>query len=294
MTATVKDNDIRADFFLTLARAFTPPIGEAMQRAFVEELPDDLDAMSDRLGYPVESAIAALRGSVADFGAPMRVLQLYAALFLTPPAPVHLNTSVYLDGSVLGGSEYEMRHWFARHGLSGNGEAGALADRVDANLEFVAELFRRASRSIDAGDPMDGLAQSAEARRFLAAYPRRWLAPMRAACAKACADGGYTTAYVHLLDILGSALDTEIGKEAARTPEAALSAAYPVGSSHGIGGPTAEDLAEIAFRLRGSGLSFDHIRQRPEWREGVFTLRCEGTVDSIGAAATVSYSPPSR
>jgi hypothetical protein len=36
---SVKDNDIRADFFLTLTRAFKPPIGEAMQRGLVESLP---------------------------------------------------------------------------------------------------------------------------------------------------------------------------------------------------------------------------------------------------------------
>jgi putative dimethyl sulfoxide reductase chaperone len=285
MTAPVRDNDIRADFFLTMARAFTPPIGEAMQRAFVEELPDDLGAMSDRLGYPVESAIAALRGSVADFGEPMRVLQLFSALFLTPPAPVHLNTSVYLDGSVLGGSEYEMRHWFARHGLSGNGGAGALADRVDANLEFVAELFRRASRSIAAGDPMNGLAQAAEARRFLAAYPRRWLAPMRAACADACRTAGHPPVYVHLLDILAGAIDAEVVKEAATSPDVALSKAYPPGSSRGIGAPTAEDLAEIAFRLKESGLSFDHVRGRSEWRDEIFAMRCKDNGRTSGLPA---------
>jgi TorA maturation chaperone TorD len=275
-TATL--DDIRADFFLTLARAFTPPIGEAMQRSFIDELPDDLAAMSGALGYPVEAPIEALRTCVAGFDEPIRVLQLYSGLFLTPPAPVQLNTSFYLDGSMLGGSEYEMRQWFARHGLSGNTHAGALADQVDSNLEFVAELFRRASRSISAGDPMEGLAQAAEARRFLAAYPRRWLAPLRATCAKASTNQGYAPAYAHLLDILAGALDAEIVKEAAKSPETALIAAYPAGSSRGIGEPTAEDLAEIAVRLQESRLSFDHIRQRPEWREDVFAARYSASV----------------
>jgi hypothetical protein len=45
MTASVKDNGVRADFFLTMARAFAPPIGQAMQRGFVESLPDDLSEM---------------------------------------------------------------------------------------------------------------------------------------------------------------------------------------------------------------------------------------------------------
>jgi TorA maturation chaperone TorD len=222
----------------------------------------------------VEAAIEDLRGCVAEFDEPMSILQLYSALFLTPPAPVHLNTSVYLDGSLLGGSEYEMRHWFARHGLSGSGP-GALADRVDANLEFVAELFRRASLAIDAGAPMDGLAQAAEARRFLAAYPRRWLAPMRAACADACRTSGHPPVYVHLLDILAGAIDAEVVKEVAPSPDVALSTAYPPGSSRGIGAPTAEDLAEIAFRLKESGLSFDHVRGHSGWRDETFAMRCK-------------------
>lgn len=285
---SVKDNDIRADFFLTLARAFKPPIGQAMQRGFVESLPDDLSDMATALGYPVGSTIEGLRGCVAEFDEPMSILQLYSALFLTPPAPVHLNTSFYLDGSMLGGSEYEMRHWFARHDLSGSGP-GALADRVDSNLEFVAELFRRASLAIDAGDPMDGLALAAEAHRFLAAYPRRWIAPIRAACADASRSAGHPPAYVHLLDILAGAIDAEVIREVATSPDVALSAPYPPGSSRGIGAPTAEDLAEIAFRLKASGLSFDHIRERAEWSDDAFAARCE-VADSATSPAAIGRS----
>ncbi len=280
MSRAITGNDVRADFFLTLAGAFAPPVEESMQKAFLELLPEDLAEMSGELGYPVADAIAELENSLRALTAPLELLKLYAGLFLTPPAPVHLSSAIYLDGSLRGGSEYEMRQWFARHGLSASAVSGRSADHVENNLHFAAALFGRAQASINNGDAMDGLALAAEARRFLAAYPRRWLAPMRTACARACAERGLPTTYVHLLEILAGALESEIVHDAARSPEAALAPHYPTGSSRGVGAPTAEDLAEIAFRLRASGLSIDHVRARPQWREDVFRRRLtEGPLD---------------
>jgi len=141
------------------------------------------------------------------------------------------------------------------------------------NLGFVGELFRRASDALEADDPMEALAQAAEARRFLAAYPRRWLPSLRTACATASRERGYPGAYVELLDVLAAAIDIEVVRDVARTATLAVDNAYPLGSSRGVGEPNAEDLAEIAFRLRASGLTFDHVRARPQWRDDVFERR---------------------
>ncbi|MGF1608696.1 MAG: molecular chaperone TorD family protein [Kiloniellales bacterium] len=276
MAPFARHNDLRADFFLTMARAFGPPIGLPVQRAFIGLLPQDLAEMASGLGYPVEEALAAVSGEMASIEDPLRILQVYSGLFLTPPAPVHLSTAVYLDGAVQGGSEYEMRQWFARFGLSGGARAGSLADHVDANLAFVGELFARAHRAFEADDSMEGLALAAEARRFLAAYPRRWLPPLRAACARACADRCYPPIYLHLLDILAGAMKAEIARDAAKSAAAAVDSALPAGSSRGIGEPTAEDLAEIAFRLMAAGLSYDHVRKLPQWRDDTFERRRAG------------------
>jgi TorA maturation chaperone TorD len=276
VTHSTKDNDLRADFFATMAQAFAPPVGLPVQRAFAEDLPQDLAEMAGGLGYPVEEALADLARCVASIGDSRQILQIYSGLFLAPPAPLHLNTAVYLDGAVLGGSEYEMRQWFARFGLTGRNRSGTLADHVDANLAFVGELFSRAHRAFEADDPMEGLALAVEARRFLAAYPRRWLPPLRAACVKACLERAYPPVYLHLLDILVGAIATEVARDAAKTAAAAVEVAYPAGSSRGVGEPTAEDLAEIAFRLKAAGLSYDHVRKLPQWQDEAFERRHSG------------------
>ena len=278
MTAVVAThNDVRADFFATLASAFSPPRELTIQRALIAHLADDLQDMTATLGYSLSHRpLVALRASVAQIEQPNHLLLIYSGLFLTPPAPVQLNTAFYFDGEIRGDAEYEMRQWYARHRLGQDAQAGIKADHVSANLHFVAELFRRAHGAFAAAEGIDGVAQATEARRFLAAYPRRWLPAIQAACTRACEQRDYPVIYACLLDLLAIAIDAEIEKEVARSPVAALDANYPPGSSRGIGGPTAEDLAEIACRLQASNLSFEHIRQRPEWREEIFRRRLQG------------------
>ncbi|MDZ7783098.1 MAG: molecular chaperone TorD family protein, partial [Halioglobus sp.] len=275
--AVATHNDVRADFFATLASGFSPPRAPGFQEALIAHLADDLEDMTATLGYSAsQQPLVALRTSVAQLEQPNHLLLIYSGLFLTPPVPVHLNTAFYLDAEIRGDAEYEMRQWYARHRMGQDAQAGVKADHIGANLYFVAELFRRAHGAFAAGEGIDGVAQATEARRFLAAYPRRWLPPVQAACTRACEQRDYPAIYACLLDLLAIAIDAEIEKEVARSPVTALDAAcpaYPPGSSRGIGGPTAEDLAEIACRLQASNLSFEHIRQRPEWREEVFRRR---------------------
>ncbi|MEX2515888.1 MAG: molecular chaperone TorD family protein [Gammaproteobacteria bacterium] len=275
--AVATHNDVRADFFATLASGFSPPREPTFQRALIAHLADDLEDMTATLGYfASHRPLAALRTSVAQLKQPQDLLLIYSGLSLAPPAPVHLDTAFYLDGEIRGDAEYEMRQWYARHRLGQDTQTGVKADHIGANLDFVATLFRRAHLAFTAGEGIDGVAQATEARRFLAAYPRRWLPPIQAACTRACEQRDYPAIYACLLDFLAIAIDAEIEKEAARSPVAALDTVYPPGSSRGIGGPTAEDLAEIAYRLQASNLSFEHIRQRPEWREEVFRRRLKG------------------
>jgi TorA maturation chaperone TorD len=198
-------------------------------------------------------------------------LPLYAGLFLTPPAPVHLETAVYLDGALMGGSEFEMGQWYARHGL---GHAGnrRLADGVSVNLDFVGELFRRAAAAARSPEPLDGLALAAEARRFLAAYPRRWLPPFRRALAQTVAERGLNPVYARLADWLAAVVEAELLSEASRSATEAVER-HPATFARSVGTITAEDLAEIAVRLEAHGLAFDHIRARAEWSEQAYDAR---------------------
>lgn len=282
MTLRADGFDLRADLFLTFARAFEPPVSAAVQHAFVEDLAEDIALMAAGIGLDLDAETEALAAACADLDGPQALLPLYAGLFLTPPAPVHLETAVHLDGAMMGGSEFEMGQWYARHGL---GHAGnrRLADGVSVNLDFVGELFRRAATAARSPEPMDGLALAAEARRFLAAYPRRWLPPFRRALAQTVAERGLNPVYARLADCLAAVVEPELLTEASRSATEAVER-HPATPARPLGTITAEDLAEIAVKLEAHGLAFDHIRARAEWSEQAYAARrAAGLHDSLGS-----------
>lgn len=275
MTDSAEMLSTRAAFFLTVARAFQPPREATFGRAFLTELPGDLADMTGALDYPAAAAISAFADAAAELSDAEELLRTYAGLFLVPPAPAPLNAGVYLDGAVLGPSELAMRRWYAEQGLARSPDLHDLADHVSVQLEFVAVLFQRAAERMQAGETMEALALAAEARRFLAAFPHRWLPGFRAALRRACAARDLPAVHAWLADILAAAVAAELSLDPSRSAEEAVSV-LPSGSARGLGAPTAEDLAEIAVRLENHGLGFDHVRARPEWREEVYLARRAG------------------
>ncbi|TVQ32579.1 MAG: hypothetical protein EA356_13185 [Geminicoccaceae bacterium] len=258
----------RAEALLTLARAFAPPREAGIAEAFATALPDDLEELAGLLAYPVLSEVAALRaaaGSLDDEG----LLRLYAGLFLTPPSPAKLDVAAYLDDGRLGRSAFEIERWYERHGVLKQEGFRETADHVTAQLEFAFMLFAKAADAMRDGDEMDSLAFAAEARRFLAAFAYRWTGPFTGAIQNAVGERALNPAYLHLARILQQVVAEEIAEVAARSPEEAVTS-LPAGSARGLGAPTAEDLAHIAVRLEAHGLSFAHIRERPEWDEAVY------------------------
>lgn len=278
----------RAAFFLTVARAFQPPREAAFGRAFLTELPGDLADMTDALGYGAAAEARAFAGAAAEVADAEELLRVYAALFLVPPAPAPLNAGVYLDGAVLGPSELAMRRWYAEQGLARSPDLRDLADHVSVQLEFVSVLFQRAAERMQTGEAIEAVALATEARRFLAAFPHRWLPAFRAALRQACAARSLPPVHARLADILAAAIEAEVALDPSRSAEEAVTA-LPSGSARGLGAPTAEDLAEIAVRLEDHGLGFDHVRARPEWREEVYLAR------RASGPADVGYDhPPGR
>jgi hypothetical protein len=79
----------------------------------------------------LNGAAAAVREAAAGLDGPEALLRLYAGLFLTPPAPVHLTAAV------LGNAAFEIEQWYARHGFIRCAGFHDLADHVTAQLEFV-------------------------------------------------------------------------------------------------------------------------------------------------------------
>ncbi len=272
MPAPTERYATRAAFFLTLARAFAPPREPAVAAAFGHDLPLDLEEMAGELGYDIGGAAVLLRETAAGLEGPEALLRLYSGLFLTPPTPVHLNAAIYLDGAVLGHAAFEIEQWYARQGFIREAAFHDLADHITAQLEFVFLLFNRAAEAMVAGDSLQALALAAEARRFLAAFPRRWIQGLRPGLAKVCGEREWPPVYLALAEALEAAILAEIAQDPSTTPEAAVTA-LPAGSNRGFGAPTGEDLAEIAVKLEANGLDFAHVRARPEWDEAVYQKR---------------------
>lgn len=259
----------KRDFWLCLARAFAPPAAETYRDSFCKDLPEDLFAITTEIGAKVDGDIEAFAKEAAKLPDSLEIQRLYAALFVTPPTPAFMNTAIYLDGAFLGGSEFDIQQWYARHGFERHEGFRDLNDHAAVQMEFLGQLFDRASTFARSSDDIAALALATEAGRFIHTYVRQWIGPFLHSIQEACRERDLNAAFVHLARIVWSMVDYEIEHGTARF-EVEAERPLPNGSSRGIGDVTAEDLAEIALRLQSAGLSFDHIREQEAWSETVF------------------------
>ncbi len=263
----------KRDFWLCIARAFAPPgTGPDYLEAFQTALPDDLETIADEVGLHLGAEIADLRAAAAALADPMELQKLYAALFLTPPTPVMVNTGFYLDGGIMGESEAGMAEAYARHGFQRHEHFRDLNDTVGVQADFLALLFDRAGEKARAGDDFGARAFLAEADAFLSAYVCRWITPFLRDLDSACRDHGVNPVFAHLARLIWLAVE---GSVAAPGPAAVKDGldSLPRGSARGIGALTAEDLAEIAYRLDRDGLAWDHVARNEGWDDAVFAAR---------------------
>jgi len=278
----VAQNYSLRDFWLCLARAFSQPEGDAFHDVFVNNLANDLEVICEEIGLVVGEDIAALHNQAAGFGTHMDLLRLYSKLFIAPPTPVVLNTGFYMDGGKTGQVEQELRALYARHGVAKSDTMRGFHDAVPVQLEFLSFLFGRAGDHAASGQNMEARAYMAEAERFIARYPVQWCGPFLRDLEKSCAENGLNRAYEHLARILWLAVE----QARAGAPIEALpaGAGLPQGSSRGLGEVTAEDLAEVAYRLEQAGLAWDHVAGNENWSDEVFAARrALGDADTVRA-----------
>lgn len=195
-----------------------PPADEAAYEGLARYLADDVADIAAGAGYSLADEIAAYRGAMASIAGRLALMQEYARLFVTPPALVAINAGRYLDGAVLGPAELEMERWYARHGLGRADAFRDLNDHVAVQLEFIAQLFGRAAEREAAGAGGEGRTLAAEAARFLAAFPRRWL-PAFIADLERTAAGGGAAPYLALTRMLDKAVARDVDPAAAITPK---------------------------------------------------------------------------
>jgi TorA maturation chaperone TorD len=261
----------RRDFWLCLARAFAPPAAGDYCRAFKEDLPSDLDAIALEVGLNIRSELDGLAAAARLLPDALELQRLYASLFVTPPVPVFMNTAVYQDSAFLGPSENDLNDWYARHGFERHKEFRDLNDHVAVQMEFIGLLYQKAADRAFSGQDMEGLAFATEAERFLSQYPKRWVTAFLGALETTCVERGANGVYTHLARIAWHAVEHHLENSAVRFE--VDEGTFPTGSARGTGPLNADDLAEIAYRLQSTGLSFEHVKALPEWSDAAFSAR---------------------
>jgi TorA maturation chaperone TorD len=237
---------LRAEFYLCLARAFLPPGNEADFRALTAFLADDLGDLARRLDYPIADELSEFLAAASALADPLCLLQTYAALFLTPPAPVPINAGIYLDGALMGESVRAMENCYRRCGVERSEHFRDLSDHVAVQLEFAAYLYARAAES-----PAGEAELPLTAGEFLGAFPRRWLPAfcdkLKTATRK---QGIVPNPYAPLARILQRA----VAQDAVPMPDTPAQPERPAPP------PLDEQaLHEIARVLRERGLSTEHL-----------------------------------
>lgn len=262
----------RRDFWLCMARAFAAPGGEAFHAAFAGALAEDLAAITEEIGLGVAGDIEAFTGEVRMLADDVALQRLHAALFSTPPAPVFINTAIYVDGAFLGESELDIGRIYERHGFVRDPAFHDLNDHVSVQFEFLAALLDRAVTLASKGEDIEALAAAAEAERFLRRHPRRWIGPFLKTLQEACAAHDLAKPHLHLARIVWAMIEHEMESGITRF-EPEIERPLPEGSARGVGEVTAEDLAEIADRLVAAGLTMDHVTSQPGWSDEVYARR---------------------
>ena len=112
--------------------------------AFQPCLPDDLAAIGEESACTSapRSPTCAPPPGIAD---PLELQKLYAALFLTPPTPVMVNTGCYIDGGIMGVSRPLGRRLCRATASKRHEHFRDLNDTVGVQAEFLAMLFERAA-----------------------------------------------------------------------------------------------------------------------------------------------------
>jgi TorA maturation chaperone TorD len=261
----------KRDFWLSMARAFAPPAAGDYHRAFTVDLPGDLDAIALEVGLNIRAELDGFLAAARALQDSLELQRLYASLFVTPPVPVFMNTAVYQDNAFLGPSENDLNDWYARHGFERHEEFRDLNDHVAVQLEFIGLLYQKAADRAFAGNDMEGVAFATEAERFLSQHPKRWIMAFCSALESTCVNRGVNGVYTHLARIAWHAVEHHLQNGAVRFE--VDEGSFPKGSARGAGPLNAADLAEIAYRLQSTGLSFDHVKALPEWSDAAFSAR---------------------
>jgi putative dimethyl sulfoxide reductase chaperone len=268
------DNQVaRSDVFLCLARAFEPPRDPEALGLLREALPEDLAELAALVGYDLAAPLAEYRAAIAAVPDAERLLVLYSRLFLVPGEPhPSLNTGVYLDGALGGGSVTALQTCYRRCGLEPGADVRDLPDHLSIQLEFLAWLIAAEARSEQAGAEGPPI----RADEFLARFVAGWVEPFRVDVEAASRRFAIPdNPYVHLARLLEAAVRTEVASLGVIEEEAGPELDPEIARlRRELAGKTIDesDLAIIRARLAADGLPSNHVAIPVEARDRVMGL----------------------
>mgnify|MGYP001806385629 FL=1 len=250
-----------------------PPYAPESLGLLREALPEDLQELAALVSYDIAAPLDDYRTAIAAVPDAERLLVLYSRLFLVPGEPhPSLNTGVYLDGALAGGSVTALETCYRRCGLEPGSDVRDLPDHLSVQLEFLAWLFAAESRSKQTGSEGPPIRSDV----FLARFVAGWVEPFRADLVAASRRFAIPdNPYVHLARLLEAAVRAEVERVGAieAEPHSELDPEI-VRLRRKLAGKTIDesDLAIIRARLAADGLPSDHVAIPDEARDRVMGL----------------------
>jgi TorA maturation chaperone TorD len=285
---------LRAERCLCFAHSLLTPQDAGQREALRDYLHADLENLGAELGEETPVAAKQLAEAIpSTFGDRGTALRSYADLFLTPPAPAHLNTGWYQDGSLMGRHVDILRAWYHRHGMEVAPHFRDLPDHAAMQLEFLAVLYAEAAEAFEADDADTARQRMADAHGFIGAFPANWIGPLRRDVAR-CVEGPRVPEqfYLALIDWLDHALTadrawlTRLGvfqpapdTEAAPAKHAGVHAGESVEAAPVDSGEARVFMME---QLRAAGLDASHLGMPAPERDAAMGLHPMRPVEPRG------------
>jgi putative dimethyl sulfoxide reductase chaperone len=254
---------LQSEFYLCLARAFLAPQHPASFDAMTRFLAEDLAELNESLDYPIVEELAILQHELARVSSSDMLLGIYSQLFLNPASRIPINTGIYIDGAMMGGTVARMEECYSKSGLEKSDGFRDLADHVAVQLEFVSHLFAHATDA----SAMQG---SDFLHVFVAAWAPRLSEEIEDATRRLALP---TNPYLPLARIVEIAAESDAAAVSAAHAEGRKQTAIEKArAKRAESGIADEDMQAIEQKLRERGLATSHLRIPVDGRDAAMGM----------------------